>query len=276
MAQTLHKLIFTLISGFTEFLSVSAFPHQTLYQLMTGYHHTDLWLSLAIRVGVLTAVLLACSSRIKHLRRENRLSKRSRRRGLRQADPVALMDLRLLKTATIPVLISILFYRRSYQWISGVALLAPVLVVNGVILFIPRLMSQGDKDGRAVSALDGILVGLGGAFGAIPGLSRMGCTLSIGQARGFDRSYALDTALLLSIPALLGLLIFDIYAAFAAKVGVTALALFGYLCSAALSCASAYLGILLMRFLSAKTGWTWFAYYSWGAALFSFILYLVI
>ena len=37
-----------------------------------------------------------------------------------------------------------------------------------------------------------------------------------------------------------------------------------------------YFGIMLMRFLAVKVGFTGFAYYSWGAALFSFVMYLVV
>ena len=145
----LHKLIYALISGFTEFLGVSAPPHQMVYELMTGFEQTDVMLTLSIRVGALTAVFLSCRARIKRLMHEQRLAGLSRRRRNRQPDPAALLDIRLLKTVTIPLLISVLFYKRAGEWINGVLPLSLTLVLNGVLLFIPRLMSQGNKDGRA-------------------------------------------------------------------------------------------------------------------------------
>lgn len=271
----LDKLIFALFSGFTEFLPVSAHPHQMLYQIMTGFEQNDPWLVIAIRLGTLTALFVCCGTRIKRLMKENRLSKRSHRRRSRQPDLTALLDVRVLKTAMIPLVISVLFYRRAAELVNGVAILALVLVINGVILFIPRLISQGNKDGRSMSRLDSLLMGLGGTVAVIPGLSRIGSTTSVAQLRGVDREYALDTALLLSIPVLLGLLIFDVYAAVAAQASLSALALLLYLLAAALSFGGAWLGIIFVRFLAVKAGFTGFSYYSWGLALFSFIIYLM-
>ena len=119
-------------------------------------------------------------------------------------------------------------------------------------------------------------MGLGGALAAITGFYRIGCILSAGMVRGIDRGYALDMALLLSIPTLLGLLIFDVYAVIVAGATVGALMVLIYLLAAAIAFGSSWLGIKLMRYLSVKAGFTGFSYYCWGLALFSFILYLMI
>ena len=189
---------------------------------------------------------------------------------------MAQLDIRLLKTAMIPLLISVLFYMRAGEWITKVQWLAVTLTLNGIVMFIPRLISLGNKNGRSVSRLDGVVMGLGGALAAIPGFSRIGCILSAGLVRGIDRGYALDMALLLSIPTLLGLLIFDVYAVIVAGATVGALMVLIYLLAAAIAFGSAWLGIKFMRYLSVKAGFTGFSYYCWGLALFSFILYLMI
>ena len=272
----LHKLIYALISGFTEFLGVSAPPHQMLYRLMTGYEQTDAMLTLSIRFGALAALIFCCRQRISRLMHERRLDSLARRRRNRQPDVVALLDIRLLKTAMIPLLISVLFYARAGEWINKIHWLAITLSLNGIFLFTPRLLRQGDKDGRSVSRLDGIMMGLGGALAAVPGFSRMGGMISAGTARGMDRSYALDMALLLSIPTLLGLLLLDIYAVVVARAVIGAAGLLLYILFAAISFGGAWVGVMLMRYLSVKAGFTGFSYYSWGMALFSFILYLMI
>lgn len=271
----LFNLIYSLVFGLTEFLCVDASAHGSLYEMMYGREQTDPMLTLFLRIGALTALICSCWPKIRRLTRERRLSLRSRRHN-RQNDPVAQLDLRLLKTAVIPALISVLFYRRAGELITGLLPLALMLTLNGVLLFIPRLLNQGNKDGRSASRLDAVLIGLGGALGAVPGFSRMGGMLSAGSFRGFDRIYALDTALLISVPVFVGLLVFDITAVIAAKIAVGFIALVLYLLYAAIAFGGAWAMIMFMRYLSAKTGFTGFAYYSWGFALFAFILYLMI
>lgn len=267
----LYNVILALICGFTEFLGVDAAPHRLLFEQMTG-RQEDPVLTVFLRIGVLAAVIFTSWPRIRHLLRERRMAAISRRHRNRQSDPAALLDLRLLKTAVIPVLISVLFYERAGELFTDLLPLALTLTLNGIILFIPRLLSSGNKDGRSVSRLDAVLIGCGGALAAIPGFSRMGGMLSTGIGRGLDRGYALDTALLLSIPTLVFLLLFDFFALFAAKVAFS----LAYILYGAVAFGAAWLSIALMRFIAGKTDFSGFAYYSWGFALFAFVLYLII
>lgn len=266
-----YHLIFAFVCGFTEFLGVDAAPHQLLLTYMSG-QEIDPILTVFVRLGVLAALVFACWPRIRHLLRERRMAAISRRFRNRQSDPAALLDMRLLKTAVIPLLISVLFYARVGELFTDLLPLALTLTVNGIILFVPRLLSSGNKDGRSVSRLDAVLIGCGGALAAIPGFSRMGGMLTAGTARGLDRNYALDTALLLSAPTLLFLLVFDFAALFAAKVAFS----LAYVLYGAVAFGSAWLAISLIRFFVGKYNFSGFAYYSWGVALFTFVLYLII
>jgi undecaprenyl-diphosphatase len=243
---------------------------------MTGFDQSDALLTLMIRIAVLAAVFFCCRTRIRRLMRERRLAGLSRRRRNRQPDQIALLDMQLLKTAMIPLLISVLFYKRAGGWINRVSLMTVTLLLNGALLFLPRLLSQGNKDGRSVSRLDGVLMGIGGALAAIPGFSRVGGIISAGTARGVDKGYALETALLLSLPVLLGLLVFDVYAVIAAKIAISAVGLLVYFLMGSVAFGGAWVGITFMRYLSVKAGITGFSYYSWRVGLFSFILYLMV
>lgn len=271
----LYNLIYALFSGFTEFLGVDAPAHQRLIELLTGQKQTDILLPLALHLGSLVAVIVCCWGKLRRILRERRYTLRSRRLK-RPPDPIAQLNLKLLRTAIAPLVISLFLYQKAGTLVTGFLMLAVVLSFNAVVLFAPRLLNSGNKDARSVSPLDGLVIGLGGWFGAIPGFSRMGCLLTAGAVSGLDRGYALDVALLLSIPVLFGLLVMDVVAVVMAKLAITFSTVLIYLLYALISFLGGWISIVLMRYLSVKIGFTHFAYYSFGLALFAFIFYLVI
>lgn len=272
----LFKIIYTLLSGFTEFLPVSARPHQIIFEYLTGIAMTDRLVTLAIHLGALVAVLSVCKNRLQRLTREGRHERSSRRRRNRHVDRLAITDLRILKTAAIPVIFSALLYNRFANMVGSMLILGVMLTLNGLMMYAPSRFPQGNKDSRSMSGLDSVIIGLGGALGIIPGLSRVGGSVSFALIRGTNRDRVVDMALMLSIPVLAIVLIFDIYAVAISRVSIQFVGMLLYLLMAGISFGCSYLSILVIRFLSLKTNYTSFAYYSWGAALFCFILYLMI
>lgn len=275
MQDFLHKIIFALIAGFSEFLPVSAPAHYQLYQHMTSYQVEPLLL-LSVHIGCLAACMVCCGKRIKRLRKERKLMGNLRRRRGRQPDPGLLMDGAILRTAALPVVIGYLFYPVASRWISSISALALVLFLGGIILFLPRFFARGNKDGRSLSRLDGLLMGLGGMLGALPGLSRVGCAYTMGVTRGAEHSYTLETVFILSIPAFFVMSCFDVYGAIVAGAGITAVALLGYLLAVLVSFGSGYLAIALIRYFSGKADISAAAHYSWGLALFTLLIYVIV
>ena len=120
------------------------------------------------------------------------------------------------------------------------------------------------------------MLGISGAVGVIPGISRIGTMISVGLMKGCDRGYILDIALLASLPVLLGLMIVDCVAIAMAPAAIGLMMLLYYLLAAAAAFGGAWLAMVIMRFLSVKSNFYGFAYYNWGLALFSFLVYLMI
>jgi undecaprenyl pyrophosphate phosphatase UppP len=118
-------------------------------------------------------------------------------------------------------------------------------------------------------------MGLFGGFSVLTGISRMGMITAAASVRGTERQHGLNLALLLSIPAFVLLLIIDIISlATAGLIGVTFLAILQCLLCAVAAFIGATIAIMTLRFLAFKIGYSGFAYYSWGMALFMFILFL--
>lgn len=273
----LQSLLYGLISGLAEFLPVSAEAHRTFYLRLFGITTQNPLLVLAVHIGAFLALLVACRPQMSRLSREQSIAAIPARRRKRQPDMKSLMDIRLLKTAAVPVIVSFALCTITAKWDGRIWILAAALVVNGILLYIPPYFPKSNKDAQSLSSLDGVLIGLGGALAVIPGVSRVAGLSTVALLRGCDREYALDTALLLCVPALVALAFIDILAIMAAGLGAVSLGvLISCILAAATSMVGGYLGITFLRFLAVKVGFSGFAYYCWGLALFTFILYLTI
>jgi undecaprenyl pyrophosphate phosphatase UppP len=271
-----HRIIYVLISGYTELLPVSAYPHQTLYEKLTGLPMTDSIVSLALRFGVLLALVVACFGRLKRIHRESRHARRSRKRRTRHVDHYTLVDTQVIRTAMLIAILGLFLYGRLDGYLEGLHWLVILLVANGFVVFLPRITASGNKNSLSVSRLDSLLLGTGGILGMIPGFSKLGTLQTAAHLRGVDRTYALDVALIICIPLYLGLLIIDSVAVFSAGFSISGITILGYGLLALISFGAAYLSIMVMRYYCSKAGFLSFSYYSWALAMFTFVLYLLI
>ncbi len=270
-----ENIVYGLVSGLAEFLPVSARGHQAILMRLFGQDHRDPVRDILIHIAVIVSLIIASKSLFVHLRREQMISNRRRRK--RTYDRKGIYDLRFIKTAVIPMLIGMLVYiaTRKYEFIP--IRLALFFAINGIVLIIPEYMAHGNKDARLLSGWDGILVGLSSVVSSLPGVSRVGTMSAITTARGVDRQASLNWILALSLPALLMYTGFDVVNMVIQGIDpITFLTVLGYLLAAISAFAGGYMGVVFLRYLTVKIGYTCFAYYSWGVAMFSFILYLIV
>lgn len=271
-----ESILYGLVSGLAEFLPVSSQGHQAIMMRLFGLDHRDPVRDILVHIGILLALLTACRSLFSHLRREQALSKRIRRRN-RTYERKGIYDLRLIKTAAVPMLVGMLVYIAVRGYEFRPIQLALFFVLNGIILIIPEYMAHGNKDARAMTGWDGILMGLSALIYSLPGVSRVGTMSAIVTARGADRQTALNWILALSMPALVMYIGFDIVNLIIQGFDpISFLVILGYILSAAAAFGGGYFGIVIIRYLTVQIGYTGFAYYSWGAAMFSFVLYLIV
>lgn len=270
----LKSILYGLVSGFTEFLPVSSSSHQAILLHLFGVDSKDPIQDLLIHIAVILALFMASGNLFSNIRRGRGISNARRRSGGYATR--GLFDLRLVKTATVPLVICLLLTASTRQLESSLVYIALFSLINGILLIIPEYIRHGNKDARTMTGLDGIMIGLCGSFSVLPGISRIGAIHTYATVRGADKQHSLNWALLLSAPALLVLCGFDIIGIFTASlVPVSAAVLAGYVLSVISAYLGAYGGIIFIRFLTVRSGFTGFAYYSFGISLFSVILYLI-
>lgn len=268
----MQLLLYGFLSGFGEFLPVSAESHRVVLQLFNGGGQDAGLLRFCVHIAALLAVLLANRRLIGRIRREQHLATIPPKRRRRRPDDAIILLWRMLKTSAVVPLLALLFYGKLQSYGSILWLHATLLIINGIVLYLPQFMLRGNKDARAMSPLDAVLIGFASALGVFPGISRITTGGSVAMMRGCDRRYAVDYATLLSVPVLVVLCVLDLFA-------ISGGAMVGFgICIMVMAAAFAggYLCILLLRFIAAKTGLTGFAYCSWGMALFMLILFLTI
>ena len=271
----LESLIYGIISGLTEFLPISAEAHRAIFLRLIGAADFPL-LRFMVHLGVLLALLITCAPILSKLNRERKIAAVKKKRRKREPDARSLTDIRFLRISAIALVVMFVLYPGVYDLHERLWILAGFLIVNGILLYIPQFLPGANKDSLSMSSLDSLTVGISGGLGVVPGLSRVALTISTSLMRGAEKRFALDNALLLSIPALGILALLDLIAVFSASAGVSFIVVLCCVTAGAGAFISAFLGMYIMRFLAVRAGFSSFAYYSWGLSLFSFILYLMI
>lgn len=272
----LQSLIFGVITGLAEVLPVSAPAHSRVLMKFMGKGNASPMLDLFIHLGVLAALYVSCLTHILKIVRARNMARIPKRKRKRPLDTKSLMDWKLLVTMLLPVILGLVFYRRVAALSANMIIMATLLFLNGLILYIPQFLPSGNKDCRTLSRVEGLLMGLGGVCFAVPGLSGVGTALSVASVSGVDRKYGLSMILLMNMGIVAGKAVYDFLDLLAAGFsGLSVMILLSYLLAAVAAFVSAFLAVKLLRSLSEDRGFGWFAYYSWGAALFTFVLSLM-
>ena len=271
-----YYLLYGLISGLGELLPVSSLAHGYLIQELTQFDARQPALMLAIHFGCFLAVGIRYFRKIAHIRRETRIASLPQNKRKRQPDMVAVLDGRVLTAGLIPMVLFVAFSVFFYKKIATLPLLCIMFLLGGIVLYVPQYLPGANKDSRHLSRKDSLILGLCNGLGLIPGVSRIGTVISLGLVKGCDRGYILDMAMLWSLPMLLGLMIVDgILLMTGAAVMETAMFIYCLVASVA-AFGGAWLSMMIMRYLSVKSNFFSFAYFSWGLAFFSFLVYLMI
>jgi undecaprenyl-diphosphatase len=79
-----------------------------------------------------------------------------------------------------------------------------MLIVTGVILLGTTLLRLGDRRTEDLTVPDAGFVGIAQSLALIPGISRSGMTISMGLARGLEKTEAARFAFILGIPVIAG------------------------------------------------------------------------
>ena len=232
-----------IIQGLTEFLPVSSSGHLAIYQHITGMQENNLFFSVMLHIGTLSAVLAvyfktviklfsSLGSIFKKLIHRNFVWKEmTAEENLAMMIIIGLIPLFLL-FLPIPMTdmkikdIADKFALDGYFLAVGIALLA-----TSTLLFLGNSKKPDIKiiNGKKYKKKlrkryrisDAVTVGITQCFAAVfPGLSRSGSTLAASQLRGISKQTALDYSFLLGTPAIVAAAILETKDALSSEEGI--------------------------------------------------------
>ncbi|HBN83777.1 MAG TPA: undecaprenyl-diphosphatase [Clostridiales bacterium] len=192
--SVLEGFLLGIIQGLTEFLPVSSSGHLVLFQNLFGVEGNTFTFDLCVHFATLIAV---CTVYWQDL--------------MSYAKKPFTKPVFLLIAATIPAIIAALFLE---DWIkdffqTGNSLGIGFLFTALVLLVVSKIPS-GKKSIEKAGIADAFVIGFGQAIALFPAISRSGMTISASLARGLKREEASKFSFLMSIPVILGAVLFDL------------------------------------------------------------------
>lgn len=271
-----QSILIGIVSGFTELLPVSAEAHRSLLRCLMGLEEENPAFALVLHIASLAALVWCCRREIVALRQTSALLRIPPRRRRRTPDFATVNTLRHLKTALVLLTAGRLLTGVLAFVADELQILTFSTAAGGVLLLIPSLVRNGNKDSRNMLRLDSLLMGLAAGLSVIPGFSVVGGVLAAGISRGVDRGYALKFAWLLAIPGLILHIVFDILSIIGGGAAVSAVGIAGLAAGGIVCFIGSMMGYLVMNSLVRSTNFSPFSYYCFGVGLFAFVLFLTI
>ena len=273
----LMSVILGFVQGVAEFLPISSSGHLTLFQHFFGLAEPDNLFNVLLHFATLLAVCIYYFRDVVEMvteffRAVAALFSRKRQGG---EIPEARRMVLLVIVGTLPLFVSMLVKDNVEALGASPVFVSCALLITGCILFLSDRMAGGRKTARNATLKDVLLVGVAQGLATVPGLSRSGCTISAGMARGFDRKFAVRYSFLMSLPAVLGATILEVKDVLEMEGGLVSGLMPKYLVGMAVAGVVGYFSIRLVNLLAAKGKFGAFAYYCWAAGVLALILSLM-
>ena len=224
--MTIISAIFQgILQGLTEFLPVSSSGHLSLWQYFTGVNsETSVSFSVMLHLGTLLAVIIAFWPTVRQLLREFFLLFADLFRGrlFRQSPTPYRRMLYLLILSCVPLLLVLPLqdFLTSVSADNDILVEGICFLITSTLLFLADRAPRGRLEASTMKGKHALAIGAAQLVATLPGISRSGSTISVGQMCGLERSYAVSYSFILGLPAVLAAGILDLHDAAAGGVDI--------------------------------------------------------
>ena len=237
-----------LIQGLTEFLPVSSSGHLVLFQKIFGINIDCLLFDIVVHLGTLVAVCLVYHKSIWQIIKNPFCEKGQK-----------------LIFATLPTVIIAVMFKDFFKNSFDGSLLAVGFFVTAIFMFVADYACKNNYQYKDLNYNNAITMGIFQGMAILPGISRSGSTITCAMVQGVRRNQSAEFSFLMSIPAILGSLVFELFDLTGSSFAVPVLPLiFGFVASAI----SGFFAIKLMLKVIKKARWKWFGFYMIALTIF--------
>ncbi len=180
----------------------------------------------------------------------------------------------LLIVSTIPTGIIGVFMKDVVEYTSANLLVTGIcLICTGLILVLSDFLSDGDKKLKEINNFDAFAIGTAQGVATLPGLSRSGTTIVAGLLCGLDRTFAAKYSFIMSIPAVLGALVLELFDI--GKESIAAGDIGCYIVGMLIATVIGFIALRLLMNLVVSKYFKYFGYYCGLIGLVSIITFIV-
>jgi undecaprenyl-diphosphatase len=200
MSEYLFATILAIIQGLTEFLPISSSAHLLIPSKLFGLDDLGLFFDISVHAGTLVAVIFYFRNSLLKIINSFfflKVNSKDFRFGLN------------LIISTLPIVFITIFFedlillRNSSLYSIGV-----VNLIFASLLFLTFVFSKKNKTLHEITFLGALFIGLFQAFAIFPGASRSGVVITSALILGLTLKHGSKYAFILSIPTILGALVF--------------------------------------------------------------------
>ena len=284
--ELLKAIILGLIQGIAEFLPISSSGHLAIFKHVLGFEtDTGLLFDVLLHLGTLAAVFVVFYKDIFELVKEGfaiigQFFKSVSGCLFKKAkwQPVVTTPYRrfvmLVIVSTIPTGIMGILLSDAIDAASATLIVPGILLlINGVQLLVSDRLPDGTLTEADASYTKAAAVGVAQGVATFPGISRSGTTITACLACGFSREFAVKYSFIMSIPAILGALVLELFD-FAPEM-LSASDWVNYLTGTVIAGVVGYICIKTMLVIVRGKKFKYFAYYCFAMGAFAVAFHLL-
>lgn len=247
--MTLFVAIFLgIVQGMTEFLPVSSSGHLVLFQKIFGVDVDCLFFDIVVHLGTLVAIFIVYRKTIIDLIKHPFQEKSQK-----------------LVFATLPTIIIAILFKDVFKSSFNGNFLFLGFFATAVMMFVADYSCKHNYQYKSLSYGGAIIMGVFQGMAIFPGVSRSGSTITSALVQGVRRNESAEFSFMMSIPAILGSLVFELFDIGTATLNISVFSLFaGFVFSAI----SGYFAIKFMLKVIKKAKFNLFGVYLLLLAIF--------